>query len=281
MNLLSMTLRLGITCMLAGILAAPLAAQTRNNSNATNNSTTGIQPANDLVPLLVVLTGPQNWAYVASATSLGNGTNGAGNGQGLPVARTAQVLAVPASGAQTQEPVASITTTDGRTFKDVRVFALVPRVGDGLIIGDRVLLIDAEGSETVPLDSLPDEARKSLGLGMREEQASFEADRKEKKLVKSGNDWVTPAEKQRRERDAMFWADLNVFVPDWRELNANPRCFDWLMKKDLGDTLDRQERSRALAKWQVEQWEPWETRNLDPVTGRPWPWAEPLPPPPY
>ena len=57
---------------------------------------------------------------------------------------------------------------------------LVPRLGDGLIIGDRVLLIYAEGSETVPLDSLPDEARKSLGLRTREEQASFEADRKEK-----------------------------------------------------------------------------------------------------
>ena len=177
--------------------------------------------------------------------------------------------------------MASITTTDGRTFKDVKVFKFVPRVGDGLIIGDRVLLIYAEGSEAVPLSLLSDEARKRLGLGMREEQALFEAVRKEKRLVKSGDDWVTPAEKQRIESDAKFWADLNTFVPDWRELNANPKCLDWLMKKDLGDTLDRHERMRALAEWQVKQWEPWEARNVDPVTGRPWLWAEPLPPPPY
>ncbi|MGO8704982.1 MAG: hypothetical protein ACLQVA_14295 [Candidatus Brocadiia bacterium] len=281
MNLRSMALRLGIACILAGILAAPLAAQTANNPTLTNTSTAGVQPANDLLPLLVVLTGPQNWAYIGSATGVGIGTNGGGGGQWIRIMGGAQAPAVPTPGAQALEPVASITTTDGRTFKDVRVFALVPHLGDGLIIGDRVLLIDAAGSETVALDSLPDEARKSLGLEAREEQASFEVVRKEKRLVKSGNDWVAPAEKRRREREAKFWADLSLLVPDWRELGANPAFLDWVMEKDLGDALDRQERARARAKWQVASWEPWQARNVDPVTGRPWPWAEPLPRPPY
>ena len=281
MNLRSMALRLGIACILAGILAAPLAAQTTNNPSLTNTSTTGVQPVNDLLPLLVVLTGPQNWAYVGSSAGLGSGTSGGGSGQWIRITGGAQAPAVPTPGAQALEPAASITTTDGRTFKDVRVLALVPQVGDGLILGDRVLLIHAAGSETVALDSLPDEARKSLGLEAREDRASFEAGRKETKRAKSGNDGVTPAEKQRRKRAAKFWTDLSVLVPDWRELGANPAFLDWVMEKDLGDTLDRQERARALAKWQVTSWEPWEARNVDPVTGRPWPWAEPLPRPPY
>lgn len=244
MNLGVMTLRLGIACMLAGILAAPLAAQSTNNSNLTNNSTTGIQPVNDLMPLLVVLTGPENWDYVGSPADLGNAANGGGTGQRIAVSPTAQAPAVSAPGAQAREPVASVMTSDGRTFKNVKVFALAPRIGEGLIIGDKVLLIHAEGSDTVPLDSLSDEARKSLGLEMREEQASFGSGQKEKRLVKSVNYWVTLAEKQRRERDAKFWADLNAFVRDWRELNANPRFLDWLMKKALGDRLGRQERVR-------------------------------------
>jgi len=79
---------------------------------------------------------------------------------------------------------------------------------------------------------------------MHEEQASSGSDQKEKRRVKPANDCVTPAEKQRRERDAKFWADLNVFLHDLRELNVNPGFLHRLMNKDLGDTLDRQERVR-------------------------------------
>ena len=261
MNLRAATFRLGLACMLAGILAVPLHAQTANNSALTNTSTTGVQPVNDLLPLLVVLTGPQNWAYIGSATGVGNGTNG-GGGQWIRIMGGEQAPAVPAADARDQEPVVSVTTTDGRTFKDARVFALVPRLGDGLILGDRVLLIHAAGSETVALDSLPEETRRSLGLEALEDQASFKSDQRSKRLAKSGNDWVTPAEKRRRERDAKFWADLGLLVPDWRDLNANPKFLDWVMEKDLGDALDCQERARALAKWQPACWEPWERRTL-------------------
>ncbi|MGD0901163.1 MAG: hypothetical protein ABR915_25320 [Thermoguttaceae bacterium] len=79
----------GIACLLAGILAAPLAAQTSNNSYLTSTSTTGIQPVNDLLPVLVTFTGPQNWDAVGSATGQSNGTNGSGSGQWWPVAPSA------------------------------------------------------------------------------------------------------------------------------------------------------------------------------------------------
>jgi S1-C subfamily serine protease len=90
------------------------------------------------------------------------------------------------------DTVPLVTTTDGRTFKDVRVFKT---------IGDRVLLIHSEGTDTVPLDLLPDAARKSLGLRTRAEQAEYEAAQTKKGLVKYGDEWVTPAEKQRREEE--------------------------------------------------------------------------------
>jgi len=89
MNVCSMMLRLCAACMLAGIVAAPLAAQTANNSSLTNTSTTGIQPVNDVVPLIVWFTGPANWDYVGSAAGMGNGTNGGGNGQWLAVPHAA------------------------------------------------------------------------------------------------------------------------------------------------------------------------------------------------
>lgn len=281
MNLRSIMLQFGVAYALAGILAVPVTAQTTNNSSSTNTSTTGIQSVNDLVPLLVVLTGPQNWDYVGSSGPLGIGSNGGGNGQWVPVSPMVQAPAVPASGGQGQKVAASITTTDGRTFKHAEVVMLVPRLGDGLIIGDRVLLIYAEGSETLPLDLLPDGARKSLGLRTREEQASLDADSTESGPVKSGDNRASQTEKQRREKEAKFWADLSALVPDWRELSAESKLLDWLLMKDLGGTLDRQARARALAKWQVDHWEPWKTRNLDPVAGRPLPWAEPFPPTPY
>jgi S1-C subfamily serine protease len=92
--------------------------------------------------------------------------------------------------AHANDPVPVVTTTDGRTFKEVRVFRT---------IGDKVLLIHTEGTDTVPLDALPDEARKSLGLMTRAEKAAYDAEQAKKGLVKSGDDWVTPQEKQRRE----------------------------------------------------------------------------------
>jgi hypothetical protein len=79
----------GIACLLAGILAAPLAAQTSNNATLTSTSTTGILPMNDLIAVLVVFTGPQNWDSVGSATGLGNGSNGSGSGQWFPIAPAA------------------------------------------------------------------------------------------------------------------------------------------------------------------------------------------------
>jgi hypothetical protein len=246
-----MMLRLGVACMLAGVFVAPLAAQTANNSNSTTNN----QGVNDVLPLLVALSGPENWAYIGSAAGFGGGTGGGGGGQWM---RVAEAPELPALDPQVQEAVASVTTTDGRTLKDVKFLKLVPRVGDGLIIGDRALLIHAGGSEMVPLDSLGDEARKSLGL-----------------------ETAAPAERGRGERDAKFWADVKLLFRDWRQFNANPRLLDWLMVKDLGATLDRHARARALANWLVKQWEPWEAKNIDPATGRPSPRAEPLPLPPY
>jgi hypothetical protein len=96
LNLRSVTLRLGIGCALTGILAASLAAQNANNSNLTNTSTNGIQPVNDLLPLFVWFTGPQNWDFVGSSAGLGGGANGGGNGLLVPVAGAAQAPAVPA-----------------------------------------------------------------------------------------------------------------------------------------------------------------------------------------
>ena len=113
----------------------------------------------------------------------------------------------------------SITTSDGQTFKDVKVFK---------VKGDDVLLVCSAGSVKVPLASLSDEARKMLGLRTRDEQAAFEAGQKGKGLVKSGDDWVTPEEKRRREAVAKYNATLNSLVPDWRDINVNPQFAVWL-----------------------------------------------------
>jgi hypothetical protein len=167
---------------------------------------------------------------------------------------------------ESQHTVASVTTTDGRTFKEVKALRFLPGVGDGLIIGDRVLLLYADGSETVPLDSLGSAARKRLGL-------SF--------LANSADDAHSAAEKRRATRAAKFWADVKLHVSDWRELDASPRLLDSLMRKNLGETLDERERARALAKWRMQQWAPWAAKNVDPATGKLLPSADPLPPAPY
>jgi hypothetical protein len=121
----------------------------------------------------------------------------------------------PEDQAKAQEPVPSITTSDGRSFKNVKVFKTV---------GDKVLLIHSEGTTTVSLDALTDEARKSLGLRTRAEQSSFEAEQTKKGLLKSGNDWVTPAEKQLRD----YFITLNTLAPDWKTINVNPQFAAWL-----------------------------------------------------
>jgi hypothetical protein len=95
----------------------------------------------------------------------------------------------------------------------------------------------------VPLASLSDEARKSLGLRTRAEQASFEAEQTKKGLVKSEDDWVTPEEKQRRESVAKFYATLKTLVPDWPDVNVNPQFAAWL---DLRPVPDHQTGREAI-----------------------------------
>ncbi len=128
------------------------------------------------------------------------------------------LLLLSAWGAYALDPVPSVTTSDGQTFKDVKVFKTV---------GDKVLLLHSEGTATVPLDALSDDVRKSLGLRTRAEQAQFEADQKAKGLVKSGRDWLTPEEKQLKD----FFATLNNFAPDWKAINFNMQFAAWLENK--------------------------------------------------
>ena len=92
--------------------------------------------------------------------------------------------------AYANDPVPVVTTTDGQTFKNVKVFK---------VLGDDVLLLCSDGSVKVPLASLSDETRKALGLLTRAEEAALQA----KGFVKYGADWVTPQEKQRREDEKM------------------------------------------------------------------------------
>ncbi|MGD1002476.1 MAG: hypothetical protein ABSA67_17430 [Candidatus Brocadiia bacterium] len=115
----------------------------------------------------------------------------------LPVA--GQNTPEPVSGAQAHQTVASVTTSDGKVFADVKALR---------VEGDKVLLSYSGGAEWVALNSLSDEARKSLGLRTREEQALFEM-------------------------------ALGAMVPDWREVNANRLFLAWLAEKNAEDPVSR------------------------------------------
>jgi hypothetical protein len=94
-------------------------------------------------------------------------------------------------------PARDVTTTDGQTFKAVT---------GAKLIGDKVLLIYADGTATVRQQSLSDETLKGLGLRSHAEQAAFEEQQKQKGLVRYGNEWVSPEEKRRRETPFMVYA---------------------------------------------------------------------------
>jgi hypothetical protein len=158
------------------------------------------------------------------------------------------LMAVLCSAISAADPMPAVTTSDGKTFKN----ATVLKVED-----DRVLLNYTDGGAWVPLAALSDETRKSLGLRSRAEQAAFEAAQKEKGLIKVGDEWITPGQKQAREaaaaaaqkaasqraareaqeasrqaedarRQAAFEARLTELVPDWREIAAKPGFPAWL-----------------------------------------------------
>lgn len=80
----------------------------------------------------------------------------------------------------------SITTSDGKVFTNVKVLR---------VEGDRVLLLNSGGGAWIALDSLSDDARKSLGLRTRAEQAAFDAEQAQKEVVKLGNDSASSADK--------------------------------------------------------------------------------------
>jgi hypothetical protein len=80
--------------------------------------------------------------------------------------RSAAAEAVDTPAPRESESVDVLTTTDGRSFKNAKVLK---------VEGQTVLLAHSEGVTQVPLSALSDEARKSLGMRTRDEQAVFEA----------------------------------------------------------------------------------------------------------
>lgn len=129
------------------------------------------------VLLLALALGAKAQEPVASAKATTSGSEASTTSSGAVASATESDI------------VASITTTDGQTFKNVKVRK---------VLGDTVLLFHSEGAARVPLSALSDDTRKALGLWTRAEEAAP----KPKELVKYGNDWVMPEEKQRLEADA-------------------------------------------------------------------------------
>jgi len=97
-----------------------------------------------------------------------------------------------------------VTTTDGKIFKQVTAVRMVR---------DKVVLIYADGTTFVPIASLSDDTRKSLGLRSRAEQSAFDAEQKQKELaafeaaqikkglVKVGDEWITAKQKAMRDEE--------------------------------------------------------------------------------
>jgi hypothetical protein len=74
--------------------------------------------------------------------------------------------------------------------------------------GDSVLLMYSGGATWVSLDALSDDARKSLGLLTRPQQAAFDA-------------------------------ELTSLVPDWRQISSNPEFLKWLKVADAREPASR------------------------------------------
>jgi hypothetical protein len=74
----------------------------------------------------------------------------------------------------------------------------------GNILG---VVVSSLNDAAVLEDTLSDETRKALGLRTRTMEAAYEAEQVKNGLVKSGDDWVTPEEKKRRETPFLIYAD--------------------------------------------------------------------------
>jgi len=156
-----------------------------------------------------------------------------------------------------------VTTTDGKIFKQVTAVRMVR---------DKVVLIYADGTTFVPIASLSDDTRKSLGLRSRAEQSAFDAEQKQKELaafeaaqikkglVKVGDEWITAKQKAMRDEEdklqatvkAMAELEANAEHKELIDLRTRTVDFIKLYSKARSDADDSAEHCIRMRKLNVE-----------------------------
>jgi S1-C subfamily serine protease len=127
------------------------------------------------------------------------------------------------------KPLQTVTTKDGTIYYNVTVAE---------IKGDQVVLFHSSGVVTTSLDNIPDDARKALGLptsevveakkkkqeeaieAQKKKQEEYERQQQAKGLVKYDNQWITPAEKAKREAERAAQTAKKEAEEAIRKINA-------------------------------------------------------------